>query len=94
MIRTAARCVGLLVLAAVNYAQVLHAPVLAHAIPQATLMTAGDGGVFLPYGQGIAAYLASKGIDIAVRKSAGSNENLSAVDAPATTIGTAVIGSA
>jgi hypothetical protein len=48
MIRTAARCVGLLALAAVNYAQVLHAPVLAHAIPQATLMTASDGSAFLP----------------------------------------------
>jgi uncharacterized protein len=94
MIRTAAQCVGLLVLAAVNYAQVLHAPVLAQAIPQATLMTAGDGSAFLPYGQGIAAYLASKGINIAVKKGAGSNENLSAVDASATTIGTVFIGSA
>jgi len=59
--------------------QVLHAPVQAQTIPQATLMTAGDGSVILPYGQGIAAYLESKGINIAVKKSAGSNENLSAV---------------
>jgi TRAP-type uncharacterized transport system substrate-binding protein len=57
-------------------------------------MTAGDGSAFLPYGQGIAAYLASKGINIAVKKGAGSNENLSAVDASATTIGTVFIGSA
>jgi len=62
-----------------NYMQVLHAPVQAQTIPQATLMTAGDGSVILPYGQGIAAYLESKGINIAVKKSAGSNENLSAV---------------
>jgi len=57
-------------------------------------MTAGDGSAFLPYGQGIAAYLASKGINLDVRKSAGSNENLSGVDASATTIGTAFIASA
>ncbi len=57
-------------------------------------MTAGDSSAFLPYGQGIAAYLASKGINIAVKKGAGSNENLSAVDASATTIGTVFIGSA
>ena len=57
-------------------------------------MTAGDGSAFLPYGQGVAAYLGSGGITIDVRKSAGSNENLSAVDASATTIGTAFLGSA
>jgi len=57
-------------------------------------MTAGDGSAFLPYGQGIAAYLATKGITIAVKKSAGSNVNLSGVDASTTTIGTAFIGSA
>ena len=57
-------------------------------------MTAGDGSAFLPYGQGIAAYLATKGITIAVKKSAGSNENLSGVDASTMTIGTAFIGSA
>ena len=57
-------------------------------------MTAGEGSAFLPYGQGIAAYLASKGITVDIKKSAGSNENLSGVDASATTIGTAFIGSA
>jgi hypothetical protein len=41
-------------------------------------MTAGDGSAFLPYGQGGAAYLASKGTNIAVKKRAGANENLSA----------------
>jgi TRAP transporter TAXI family solute receptor len=59
-----------------------------------TLMTAGDGSVFLPYGQGVAGFLASKGIAIDVKKSAGSNENLSAIDASATTIGTVFMGSA
>ena len=57
-------------------------------------MTAGEGSAFLPYGQGIAAYLAAKGITIDIKKSAGSNENLSGVDASANTIGTAFLGSA
>jgi TRAP transporter TAXI family solute receptor len=70
------------------------ASAFSQAIAQMTLMTAGDGSAFLPYGQGVAAYLASRGITIEVRKSAGSNENLSAVDASTTTIGTAFMGSA
>src|SRR5579871_675288 len=57
-------------------------------------MTAGDGSAFLPYGQGVAAYLAKKGIAIEIRKSTGSNENLSVVDASLTTIGTAFMASA
>jgi TRAP transporter TAXI family solute receptor len=59
-----------------------------------TFMTAGDGSAFLPYGQGVAAYLATKGIAIDIKKSAGSNENLSAVDASPMTIGTAFMASA
>ena len=57
-------------------------------------MTAGDGSAFLPYGQGVATYLAAKGIAIDIKKSAGSNENLSATDASAATIGTAFMASA
>jgi TRAP transporter TAXI family solute receptor len=57
-------------------------------------MTAGDGSAFLPYGQGVAAYLARKDIRVEVRKSGGSNDNLSAVDASALTIGTAFMASA
>lgn len=89
MIRKAIRCVALLALAALG-----SQPVVAQTTAQVTLMTAGNGSAFLPYGQGIAAYLASKGIMIEVKKSAGSNENLSAVDASATTIGTVFMGSA
>ena len=59
-----------------------------------TFMTAGDGSAFLPYGQGIAAYLATKGVHIEIKKSGGSNENLSAVDASPMTIGTAFMASA
>jgi TRAP transporter TAXI family solute receptor len=89
MIRQTTRCAVLLSLAAL-----VHTPVLAQTTARVTLMTAGDGSAFMPYGQGIAAYLAPKGIGIEVKKSAGSNENLSAVDASATTIGTAFMGSA
>jgi TRAP transporter TAXI family solute receptor len=89
MVRKTARCLLLLGLAVLG-----HIPARAQQAAAVTLMTAGDGSAFLPYGQGVAAYLASKGIHIDVRKSAGSNENLSAVDASATTIGTAFMVSA
>ena len=69
-----------------------HTPVQAQTTAPVMLMTAGDGSAFLPYGQGIATYLTSRGIAIEVKKSAGSNENLSAVDASAMTIGTAFHG--
>ena len=69
-------------------------PASAQNTSQVTFMTAGDGSAFLPYGQGVAAYLATKGISLDIRKSAGSNENLSAVDASPMTIGTAFMASA
>jgi len=59
-----------------------------------TFMTAGDGSAFLPYGQGVAKYLAAKGLHIDVKKSGGSNDNLTAVDASPMTIGTAFMASA
>jgi uncharacterized protein len=86
--RNTIRCLALLALA------ILATPALAQTAAPVTLMTAGNGSAFLPYGQGIAAYLASRGINIEVKKSAGSNENLSAVDMSATTIGTVFMGSA
>jgi TRAP transporter TAXI family solute receptor len=89
MIQKAIRCVVLFSLVALG-----HTPVLAQTAAPVTFMTAGEGSAFLPYGQGIATYLASKGITIEIKKSAGSNENLSGVDASAATIGTAFIGSA
>jgi uncharacterized protein len=70
------------------------APAMAQNAAQVTFMTAGDGSAFLPYGQGIAAYLATKGVHIEIKKSGGSNENLSAVDASPVTIGTAFMASA
>jgi TRAP transporter TAXI family solute receptor len=60
-----------------------------------TLMTAGQGSAFLPYGQGLVrAIVANGGPAMAVKESKGSNENLSAVDADAAVLGTAFLGSA
>jgi TRAP transporter TAXI family solute receptor len=70
------------------------APAMAQAPVPVTFMTAGDGSAFLPYGQGVAAYLATKGLHIEIKKSGGSNENLSAVDASPMTISTAFMASA
>jgi uncharacterized protein len=70
------------------------APAIAQNAAVVTFTTAGDGSAFLPYGQGVAAYLARKDIRVEVKKSGGSNDNLMAVDASAMTIGTAFMASA
>jgi hypothetical protein len=88
-----ARSLLLLALAALGTA-VATAQTAAQDASQVTFMTAGDGSAFLPYGKGVAAYLATKGIHLEIKKSAGSNENLSAVDASPGTIGTAFMASA
>jgi uncharacterized protein len=75
-------------------AAAIAAPAIAQMPAQVTFMTAGDGSAFLPYGQGVAAYLATKGLHLEIKKSAGSNENLSAVEAAPMTIGTAFMASA
>jgi TRAP transporter TAXI family solute receptor len=69
-------------------------PASAQTVAPVTFMTAGDGSAFLPYGQGVAAYLAKRNIRVEIKKSGGSNDNLMAVDASATTIGTAFMASA
>ena len=91
---TMVRYVLLLGLAALSGMPVMPLRASAQNAAPVALMTAGDGSAFLPYGQGIARFLASKGIAIDVKKSAGSNENLSAVGASATTIGATFMGSA
>jgi uncharacterized protein len=64
-------------------------------MPTLALMTAGQGSAFLPYGQGIAQVVGKAGAaKIDVRESKGSNENLDAVEASATTLATAFLGSA
>jgi hypothetical protein len=69
---------------------------LARALPaHLSLMTAGQGSAFLPYGQGIAKAITAAGAaQIDVKESKGSNENLGAVDASPTAIGCAFLGSA
>ena len=67
----------------------------AAAAPTISLMTAGPGSAFLPYGTGIAQVINATDVAaIKVVESKGSNENLSAVDGSPTTIGTAFLGSA
>jgi TRAP transporter TAXI family solute receptor len=82
---------GLLLLA---LAAIGAAPAQAQDAAPVTFMTAGDGSAFLPYGRGVAAYLATKGLHLEIKKSGGSNENLTAVDAAPMTIGTAFMASA
>lgn len=77
----------------------LAAPLLAASLPAAaqaplTLYTAGAGSAFLPYGEGLAAFLARQGIAVSVARSAGSLENLAKVEDDANAIGTAFLGSA
>ena len=79
---------GLLALAVLGAA-----PSSSQTAAPVTFMTAGDGSAFLPYGQGVAAYLAKKDIRIEIKKSGGSNDNLTAVDGSAMTIGTAFMAS-
>lgn len=58
------------------------------------LYTAGAGSAFLPYGEGLAAFLARGGVAVAVERSAGSLENLAKVQDDAAALGTAFLGSA
>lgn len=64
------------------------------AQPTLTLSTAGQGSAFLPYGTGLAAFLARQGISVTVRESAGSLENLARVQDDAAALGLAFLGSA
>ena len=70
------------------------APATGQQATPLALKTAGRGSSFMPYGEGVAHFLAAKNIIIDVKDSSGSNENLTAVDGSATTLGTAFLGSA
>lgn len=69
-----------------------------HALSQEvvlSLMTAGPGSGFLPYGQGLVSYMATRsGPKLEIKDSTGSLVNLKAVEASPTTIGTVFLGSA
>ncbi len=68
-------------------------PALAQEAPL-TLYTAGSGSAFLPYGEGLAAFLARQGVALNVARSAGSLENLAKAEDDANALGTAFLGSA
>jgi hypothetical protein len=55
--------------------------------------TAGPGSAFLPYGEAIARFVATRGIVLEVRRSAGSLENLRRVEDEPNAIATAFLGS-
>ncbi|MCU0986181.1 MAG: TAXI family TRAP transporter solute-binding subunit [Acetobacteraceae bacterium] len=55
--------------------------------------TAGPGSAFLPYGEALARFAATRGIALEVRQSAGSLENLRRVEDEPEAIGTAFLGS-
>ena len=65
----------------------------AQAQPALKLHTAGAGSAFLPYGEGLARFLATQGIAISVERSAGSLENLTRVEDDPASLGTAFLGS-
>jgi TRAP transporter TAXI family solute receptor len=58
------------------------------------LLTAGPGSAFLPYGEGLAAFLGRQGISVTVRRTTGSLQNLSMVEDDQNALGTAFLGSA
>ena len=58
------------------------------------LLTAGPGSAFLPYGEGLAAFLGRQGISTTVRRTTGSLQNLSMVEDDPNALGTAFLGSA
>jgi TRAP transporter TAXI family solute receptor len=72
----------------------LTAALPAAAQPPLRFYTAGAGSAFLPYGEGMAAFLARQGVTVQVERSAGSLENLSKAEDDPRAIGTAFLGSA
>ncbi|MEQ8709048.1 MAG: TAXI family TRAP transporter solute-binding subunit [Rhodospirillales bacterium] len=74
---------------------VAHSPGMLHA-QNAPLgfMTAGQGSAFLPYGTGLAAWLAASDTPISVIESGGSNDNLRTVNGDPAMTGMAFLGSA
>lgn len=58
------------------------------------IYSAGPGSAFLPYAQGVAAYLSTHGLKAQALQSTGSIENLQKVDAEPQRLGTAFLGSA
>lgn len=63
--------------------------------PALTLFTAGQGSAFLPYGQGLARYLAAAaGLTLGVAESRGSVENVGKIEESVGALGTVFLGTA
>jgi uncharacterized protein len=85
-----------------QFTGVLGLTALGAALPRANaqsatleFFTAGQGSGFLPYGEGVAKIVnALGGVQLAVKESKGSIENIGFVEARADAIGTAFLGSA
>jgi uncharacterized protein len=58
------------------------------------IYSAGSGSAFLPYAQGLAAFLATQGLPSRALESSGSIENMRKVDAEPQRVGTVFLGSA
>lgn len=63
-------------------------------LSQVGIYAAGPGSAFLPYAQGLAAYLNAQGLKAHALESKGSIENLGRVDQEPASLGTAFLGTA
>jgi uncharacterized protein len=63
-------------------------------IAELGIYSAGSGSAFLPYAQGLAAFLGRQGLPSRALESSGSIENMRKVDAESQRIGTVFLGSA
>lgn len=73
------------------------APVRAPARPtlaEVGIYSAGQGSAFLPYAQGLAAYLGAQGMNAQALESRGSTENLARIDAEPRRLAAAFLGTA
>lgn len=69
------------------------APALAQTVTPLRLYGAGPGSAFLPYAEGVAAFLRAAGIPTEARQSTGSLQNLALVEDDPLAMGTAFLGS-
>lgn len=64
------------------------------ALSNVGIYSAGQGSAFLPYAQGLAAYLSAQGLNAQALESTGSIENLRKLDSEPQRLGTVFLGSA
>lgn len=64
------------------------------SLSQVGIYSAGPGSAFLPYAQGLAAYINTQGVKATAIESRGSIENLGKIDSEPQRLGTAFLGTA